>query len=339
MLSSKSDLLEAIEKIQGVPILVVGDLILDRYIWGDVTRISPEAPVPVVLVTNTEDRLGGAGNAVLNLINIGARVSVCGFIGDDEEGEAILNLLSSFGVHKEGVLVDRDRPTCLKTRVLARNQQVVRIDREERVAQGQALKEGFAAVVEANLGNAKAMIVSDYGKGAISASLMGRLHRCKAAGQIGLGICPLVLDPHPVNYGVYEAVCVAKPNKKEAEMAAGMVIEDRESAFKAAGILIKKWNADLMLITLGEGGLVILGTGEDKGIYLETVAQKVFDVSGAGDTVTAVFGAALAAGVDVVVAGELANIAAGLVVSEVGTAPVNMEKLKHKIDQLTDLKA
>lgn len=332
---SKEDLLGIIEKIKDLPVLVVGDIMLDRYIWGKVERISQEAPVPVVQVTKIEDRLGGAGNVVRNLQSLGARVSVCGFISDDEEGQTVLKLLDRDGVGKDGVIVDRSCPTTLKTRVIAHNQQVVRIDRENVGAKSPALREAFAALVDAHIDESKALILSDYGKGGISESLIKKIGDAKAAKRIGLGIRPFVIDPHPSNYHIYNGMTVAKPNRKEAEAGSGIKITDRASALKAASILAKKWNADIMLVSLGEGGLLVLSKENPEGLFVESTALQVFDVSGAGDTVTATFSAALAAGATLAQAGDLANIAAGIVVAEVGTVPIDRTKLQREVERLS----
>lgn len=331
---SKIDLLSALDAIQDIPILVVGDLILDRYIWGKVERISPEAPVPVVEVKRMEDRLGGAGNVVRNLCNLGARVTVCGFVGDDEEGAIVLRLLKESAVGKDGVIIDREHPTSLKTRVMAHPQQIVRIDREDRSERAKPFQQAFASLMEAHLGDGKAVIVSDYAKGTISEPVMARFAKARKEGKIGLGAIPLVVDPHPNNFSLYKHITFAKPNRKEAEAATGLKITDHESGFKAAHALIQAWDAELMMITLGEGGLVIAEQGKPDGIWFETHAQEVFDVSGAGDTVTAVFTAALAAGVPLPIAGYLSNLAAGIVVSEVGTVAIEREKLRAAINRL-----
>lgn len=336
MLSNKAELFETLDKIRGLPILVAGDLILDRYIWGTVERISPEAPVPIVLVKRTEDRLGGAGNVVRNLRNLGVNVSVSGFVGDDDEGRAVLKLMELDGIEKEGVIIDRSRPTPLKTRVIAASQQVVRIDRENPGAPpAPGLNEGVAAYIDQKLDQTKAVIVSDYGKGTVSNVLLEKLHAARDGKRLGLGVRPLMLDPHPENYGRYKGITIAKPNRKEAEIASGVKITSRESAVEAGKVLIERWDAEMMLVSLSELGLVIVRAGDDKGIALQTVARTVFDVSGAGDTVTAVFTAALAAGATPQVAGDLANIAAGTVVSEVGTVAVNVDKLRDEIEHLS----
>jgi len=334
LLSSKKALVETLAKIAQVNILVVGDLILDRYVWGGVDRISPEAPVPVVEVRRTEDRLGGAANTARNLRRIGAQVNLCGFIGDDDEGSAILGLLDRDGIIHEGVIADRTRPTTLKTRIIAQSQQIVRIDRESRVVQAVAMREGFAAVVESQIESVQGIILSDYGKGTISEPLIRILDSATTNGKIGLRARPLIVDPHPANYGIYRTMSVVKPNRKEAEQATGIKIHNRDSAVEAARALLKKWSASLALITMGEDGLMLLAATDPDPIFLDTMAQEVFDVSGAGDTVTAVFAAALATGADKVVAGDLANLAAGIVVSEVGTVAVDPVRLRHEIDRL-----
>ncbi len=332
--SSAEDLLGLLDKFSEVSALVIGDIILDRYIWGNVERISPEAPVPVVDVRKVEDRLGGAGNAVRNLCAIGAKVSLCGMIGDDEEGQRVLQLLDQSGVNKEGVMIDRGRPTSLKTRVIAHSQQVVRIDREDTRVQGVALSEGLAAMADAHLENSGVVIVSDYGKGAIAAPLFKRLSAARQEGRLGSRVRPLVVDPHPHNYDLYDGITIAKPNRKEAEVAVGFSIDSPEAATKAAQLLCKRWNSEMMMITLGEGGLMILPAIDQQAIFLETVAREVFDVSGAGDTVTALFSAALALGASPSLAGDLANIAAGIVVSEVGTVPINVTRLRSDIEKI-----
>lgn len=334
MLTSAEQLLKTTDAIAGLPVLVVGDIILDRYIWGRVERISPEAPVPVVEVKNTEDRLGGAGNVVRNLVNLGAKVALCGFIGDDDEGKKVLAQLEQQGVNRDGVITDRNRRTTLKTRVMAHGQQVVRIDDENLTAPAAALAEGLAAAIDSQLDGSKAVIVSDYGKGSVSEAVLRRLDQARVAKRLGLGTRPLLLDPHPRNYSLYKSYSIIKPNRKEAEKASGIDITDRPTAMQAAQLLLKKWNAEMVLITLGEDGLVLVEAGGKQPIMLETQTQEVYDVSGAGDTVAAVFTAALGAGASAGAAGELANIAAGIVVAEVGTFAVTADLLRERIQRL-----
>ncbi|MBX7144424.1 MAG: D-glycero-beta-D-manno-heptose-7-phosphate kinase [Oligoflexia bacterium] len=334
MLCSKAELFEVLDRLGGLPTLVIGDVILDRYIWGNVARISAEAPVPIVDVRRVEDRLGGAANVVRNLRGLGCEATLCGLIGGDEEGKIVLDLLKKDGVSSAGVLVDNSRPTSLKTRVVAQKQQLLRIDREERSTQEPAMCERFAQLVKAQVEAAKLIIISDYGKGVVTENLMQVFDSARQAGLIGRGARPLVLDPHPANFALYRGISVAKPNRREAEQASGIEISSRETALEAGLALIKKWNSDMLLISLGEDGLAVVGSKDTKPLFLPTVAQEVFDVSGAGDTVTAVFGAALAMGASPAVAGDLANISAGVVVAEVGTASISQKKLRQSIERL-----
>jgi len=333
VLGNKKELLATLDRIVSTPILVVGDLILDRYVWGKVDRISPEAPVPVVEVQRIEDRLGGAGNVARNLFTIGAKPSICGTVGDDEDGQVMVRLFSEIGADAKGVVVDSSRPTTLKTRVIAHTQQVVRIDREKRQGEVAQVNDRVAAALESSIEGSKAVVLSDYGKGLVSAKVLDTLHRAREAGKLGLAVRPLFVDPHPRNYDNYRFMSVAKPNRKEAEIASGRPIGSVEEAFKAAEVLMKKWNSEMMVITLGEDGMIVKQVGEEKGVHLETMAQEVFDVSGAGDTVTALFCAALAVGSSPTTAGVLANIAAGIVVSEVGTVAVDIERLRQHVSR------
>ena len=305
----------------------------DRYLIGSVSRISPEAPVPVVQVVRMEDRLGGAGNVVRTLVNIGLKVSVVGLIGDDSDGRIMLDLFDEIGAECSGVLVDSSRPTVLKSRVIAASQQVVRVDREVLDAARPEISKKLADLVRERLTTSRAVILSDYGKSAVTSDVLGVLTKAYEEGQLGLDVRPLFVDPHPRNYDSYHRMSVAKPNRKEAEAASGIVIKGVEDAFAAAGVLIKKWGADLMVITLGEGGMVVRRADSAEGLHLETMARDVFDVSGAGDTVTAVYTAALAVGAGPINAGILANIAAGIVVSEVGTAAIKLDRLREQVEK------
>lgn len=331
----RTELLQLLKRIRGLPILVVGDVILDRYLWGKVDRISPEAPVPIVELTSLEDRLGGAGNVARNLVRLGCKVTLCGFVGDDNDGKTVVELLANDGIAAEGIIIDQSRPTVLKTRVIAHSQQVVRIDREKRESPGMALQEGFAALVEAQLADHRVVIVSDYGKGTVGTPLCKRFSSAIADGRLSLELRPLVVDPHPSSYPLYERMTVAKPNRREAELALGRTIRTTEDARAAARDIMKKWNADMAMITLGEDGMVLMDSTHPQGSLIPTDAREVFDVSGAGDTVTAVFSAALGAGASGAEAGALANLAAGIVVSEVGTVAIEPEKLQLRIEELT----
>jgi rfaE bifunctional protein kinase chain/domain len=337
-MAEKKELLKVLEKIKGTPILVIGDIMLDRYIFGAVERISPEAPVPVVHVTKTENRLGGAGNAVRNLCNLSADVTLCGFIGDDQESAEVLKLLEKYKVGHDGVLIDRKLPTTSKTRVISQRQQIVRIDREEvpdsSNPRDSALVNKLIKYISSVYEKNNAVIFSDYGKGTVTSSVINLFEEAGKNKKIGFGIRPLMVDPHPTNYFIYKGMSVAKPNRKEAEIATGIRIKDRQSASKAARVILEKWHSQMVLISLGEDGLMIAQENNSPDIFIDTVAQEVSDVSGAGDAVTAVFTAALATGATPLIAGHLANIAAGIVVSEVGTVPIDAKKLLAAIEKL-----
>jgi rfaE bifunctional protein kinase chain/domain len=332
-LGNKEELLSALDLIASTPILVAGDVILDRYVWGKVERISPEAPVPVVEVVRMEDRLGGAANVVRNLAAIGAKPVMCGVVGDDADGQAVLKLLDESGAERSGMLVDGSRPTVLKTRVIGQHQQIVRIDHENRESLAGAVSTALSRSINDRIDASKAVIISDYGKSTISEDVLSMLSTAYASGRLGLKTRPLFVDPHPRNYERYRCMSVAKPNRKEAEVASGRAIESIEDAFRAAEILIKKWNSELMVVTLGEWGMVLRQAGSSDGLHLETAAREVFDVSGAGDTVTALFTSALAVGATPVTAGVLANIAAGIVVSEIGTAAIDLQRLRAEVSE------
>lgn len=332
-LGTRQELVETLERMAGTPVLVVGDLLLDRYTWGKVERISPEAPVPVVQVVRMEDRLGGAGNVVRNLVNIGVKVAVVGLIGDDSDGRVMLDLFEDIDADYSGVVVDSSRPTVLKSRVIAATQQVVRIDREVLDSARPEISKKLADLVAERIGPARAVILSDYGKSGVTQEVLTTLTASYEQGDLGLSSRPLFVDPHPRNYERYSRMSVAKPNRKEAEAASGRSIKSIEDAFDAAGILLKKWGAEIMVITLGEGGMIVRRADSADGLHLETMAREVFDVSGAGDTVTAVYTAALAVGAGPVNAGILANIAAGIVVSEVGTAAIKLDKLREQVEK------
>lgn len=331
--SSKTDLLDALEKIQGLPVLVIGDLIIDRYVWGAVDRISAEAPVPVVDINKVENRLGGAGNVAHNLRALGAKPTICGIIGDDDEGKELLSILQVLDIPQNGIVLDRHRPTSLKTRIIAQRQQMVRIDRELRSPMAAAQSEAFAALVDALMESHKAIVISDYGKGVVTPVLMRKFAEARAKGRIHYPSKPLVVDPHPTNFDIYGEVCVIKPNRKEAEQASGISITNVESASEVARKIEERWKTSVVFLTLGEDGLLMLEKGQEK-VVLPTVAREVFDVSGAGDTVTSVLSAALAAGISLRISGELANLAAGIAVSEVGTVAVTRDRIKTAIEEM-----
>ncbi len=328
----KSKLLGVVQGFRDVPMLVVGDLLLDHYIWGSVDRISPEAPVVVVAVTEENKRLGGAGNVANNLVSLGAKASICGAVGDDEAGQQMVELFAEKGVETEGILVDSSRPTTQKTRVIAHAQQVVRVDREVAEPLAENHQKEMGARVSASLKQARGVIVSDYAKGAICPAVFDALHgRSKTGPAAGA----VLVDPKAPNFSMYRSATVIKPNRKEAEESSGMRIKKRSDAIAAGRKLLTVWDTEMVLITLGEMGMVLVAREDEQHapVEVDTVARDVYDVSGAGDTVSAVFSLSLAAGASTSDAAVLANIAAGVVVGEVGTAVVSVDSLNSAIER------
>jgi D-beta-D-heptose 7-phosphate kinase/D-beta-D-heptose 1-phosphate adenosyltransferase len=336
MKKHREELLAIIDRFTDVPLLVVGDLIVDHYIWGKVDRISPEAPVVVVQVTEEDYRPGGAGNVVRNLATLGAKVAVCGVVGEDNPGRLLREMLGELGADTSGVVTDPSRQSTLKSRVIAHAQQVVRVDRESTAPLEEVQSAALASAVGERAKSAKGVIVSDYGKGAISASIFAQLAAVGGEGFFGGGKVPLVVDPKAAGFGLYHGVTVVKPNRKEAEEASGLPVRDRASAIEAGRVLLNKWNTEMVLITLGELGMVLVSDDNREPVEIKTVAREVFDVSGAGDTVSAVFTLALAVGASPRNAAELANFAAGIVVGEVGTVTVTKEQLCRAVEEECD---
>jgi D-beta-D-heptose 7-phosphate kinase/D-beta-D-heptose 1-phosphate adenosyltransferase len=304
------------EKMRDRRILVVGDVMVDEWVWGSVSRISPEAPVPVVAVADHSFTLGGAGNVASNLRAVGARVTLAGAIGDDVEGQRILGLLDEQDVDRSAVIVVRDRPTTRKTRIVAHNQQVVRADWES----VEALRAGDAArlcdLVARLAAECDAVILSDYAKGLISRELVGA---ARAA--------PIVAaDPKPQNITLFDGVTVLAPNAAETTIATGIVIKDDRSLERAGSSLLKRLGCRYVVITRGERGMALFGADGTRAV-VPSVARTVYDVSGAGDTVIAVLTAALAAEASIEMALQLANFAAGAVVEKLGTATASPDEI------------
>lgn len=304
-------------------ILIIGDLILDRYIFGKVNRISPEAPVPVVEVVSESFLLGGATNVASNIVALGGRASIAGIIGKDNAGRIIRDLLTDRNVDVEG-MVEGVRPTTVKTRVIAHNQQIVRFDREEKKhIEGKSL-ENLLAHIKRAIPKHDAVIISDYKKGVISAALVKAVVRYAKAKNIFVAV-----DPKVGHFHFYKNVSLITPNLMEASQGAGIEIKDEKSLLKAGRTLINKLSCKSVLITRGEEGMSLFRkyAKEIRATHIPTVAKKVFDVTGAGDTVIAVLALAHAAGASPEDAAVIANHAAGIVVGEVGTAVTTPEAL------------
>jgi D-beta-D-heptose 7-phosphate kinase/D-beta-D-heptose 1-phosphate adenosyltransferase len=321
-----TELEELTGKIAGKRILVVGDIIVDHFIYGTVCRISPEAPVPVVNVTKEEFLLGGGANVLHNIYSLGAEAVLCGIIGADDMGARLQNLLQDLGASTEG-LVTGKRPTTVKTRVLAQRQQIVRFDREQIGSPSAATVQRMIDYFEDNLAAFDAVIISDYYKGVIGKDLMENLmSRVKIIEKQEGRLIPVVVDPKPGNPERFSATSLITPNQLEAEKMSGVRIESDESLREAAEILLEKVSCQAVLITRGEHGMALLERGR-RLLTIPTTAREVFDVTGAGDTVIAALALGLAAGASYAVAATLANIAAGVVVGKVGTATVTQEEL------------
>jgi D-beta-D-heptose 7-phosphate kinase/D-beta-D-heptose 1-phosphate adenosyltransferase len=319
---------ENIDRFSEAKVLVIGDIILDEYVWGDVSRISPEAPVPVVEVKRNTKMLGGAANVVHNIATLGARPTLCGVVGQDLTGKVIINELNNMGLASDGIVLEQGRPTSIKTRVVARNQQVVRFDRETRTDIRPESIENLLVFIGENLDRLDAIVVADYGKGVISASLMKGLRKLIRSAE-GESV-KIAVDPKTGNFEYYHGVDVITPNHHEAGIFCRFEIVDEETLVRAGKQMIKELNCRSVLITQGKDGMTLF-ENDGKVIHIPTVAKKVFDVTGAGDTVISTFSLALASGVDLKSAAVLSNYAAGLVVGEIGTSTVSAEELKKLI--------
>ena len=316
-------------------ILVIGDLMLDEFLWGKVTRISPEAPVPVVDVQRRKYYPGGAANVARNLASLGAAVGIAGVVGEDHAGAQLKELLKQEGIVTECLLASKNRKTTHKARICAitrqvhdhleieDQQQIVRVDDESRVSLDAATKGRLSEIIRHEIGQHDAVILEDYAKGLIDQELVTLvISEAKAAGKI------VAIDPNPNNPFDWSGGTVLKPNRREAFQAAQLPYSQDEAAvLRAAEILQKKHAIRHLLITLGEAGMLLIEEGR-KPYHTPTRAQEVFDVSGAGDTAIAAFTLALAAGANGVEAAEIANHAAGVVVGKLGTATLSVEELR-----------
>jgi len=313
-----------IEKIQQQKILVLGDLMLDQYIWGKVDRISPEAPVPVVHVTQDSAYPGGAANVARNLSDFGVTVSIGGVIGKDDNGKKLQQLLHSASISTAGVLVLADFPTIVKTRIIARHQQVVRVDREEKYKNKAQDLHKLLHTLKKLVPEVDAVILEDYGKGFVTQELVNEIvSLAKETDTI------VAVDPNPNNWLQWSGVTLIKPNRQEAFAAAGIPYDDDEKSLLEIGNkLMERWDVPYLLITLGEEGMILFHPPAEP-YHTPTKAQEVYDVSGAGDTTIAFFTAALAAGLTGAEAADIANHAAGIVVGKLGTATLTPEELKN----------
>jgi rfaE bifunctional protein kinase chain/domain len=320
-------LLSLIPKFKQQRILVIGDMMVDKFVWGKVSRISPEAPVPVVEVTRETQALGGAGNVAGNLASLGATVYITGIVGNDVVGEQLKDDLRSRNIRTEKLVTDPSRPTSIKTRIIAQHQQVVRVDNEVKGSFSPAMVKNLIAMIEETIPQVQAVIISDYGKGVVDRLVLSRAIAAARKHRVAITV-----DPKIEHFQRYKKVGCITPNTKEA--IEGMhwrdVYEDKDIAELGTKIL-KKLNSDSVLITRGEKGMTLIEPN-NKITHIPTRAKEVYDVTGAGDTVIATLTLALAAKASYVEAAEIANFAAGVVVAKLGTATVSPAELIKAIN-------
>ncbi len=321
----KGRLKELLSGMNGRSIAVVGDLMLDRYFWGSVSRISPEAPVPVIEMEQEQDRLGGAANVAMNIKSLGGKPLLIGVIGADNSGKRVHELLRESGFSTDGIVVDGTRPTTVKTRVIAHSQHVVRIDRETRSEISFIIQNKIIDVLRHHMNDLDGIIIEDYNKGVIAKSLIRQIIELARESHK-----PITIDPKFNNFFAYEHVTVFKPNRKEVEEALGVRLRDPESVREAGKSLLERLHAENVLLTLGEQGMTLI---EHDGTVssVPTMARNVADVSGAGDTVIATLTLALAGGARIREAASLANFAGGIVCGYVGIVPIDKEELERTV--------
>jgi rfaE bifunctional protein kinase chain/domain len=322
-----SNLNSIIQKFSGVKVLVIGDVMLDQYLWGSVERISPEAPVPVVKLQKTSLVLGGAANVAANIAGLGAKPILIGAVGFDNESKLFKPLLDKLKISAANLVKIKNRPTTIKTRIVAHNQHVVRIDQEDNQYLCKIDEEKVWKKIERSIDKTEIVIVSDYAKGVLTGNLLTRLittaRRMKKI---------VLIDPKGNDYGKYTGADILTPNRFEAAQACGLQPDGQTVVEQAGQMLIKKLNLQSVLITQGEDGMTLFQKN-GKSFHLDALARKVYDVTGAGDTVIAAFGVSLGSGCDLFEASEIANISAGIVVEEIGTTTISLEKLRSFLDK------
>jgi len=315
---------ELLENCRGKRIAVVGDVMLDRFFWGTVNRISPEAPVPVVDLEEETAHLGGASNVANNLSNLGIFPLLCGVVGDDNSGKIFFEIAQQNGIDISGLFVDNTRPTTVKTRIIANNQHVVRVDREVREPIPEHITDSIIKVI-ANEKNLDGIIFQDYNKGTITTRLIHTL--IKIANDRGI---PTFVDPKFDNFFEYKNSTVFKPNRKEAQQALNRKLQNREQILAAGDELMQKLAPQAVLLTLGTDGMALFEANGEVS-FVSTRARKVADVSGAGDTTIATFAAIYTSGANLKECATIANYAAGVVCEEPGVVPITIDKLLDSI--------
>ena len=320
----KTKLEDVLKSLPQSKIMVIGDIMLDEYLWGNINRISPEAPVPIVEIERISHRLGGAANVVQNLVKLGVNTTLISIRGDDSNGETLTEMLKSSGCNCGSICVSRTRPTTIKTRIIAGNQQVIRSDRETTDALDHdeigLMKSAFDKAVD----GIKAIIISDYGKGVVCEEFLK--YALSEAKKRGIFIS---VDPKEKHFDLYRMVDVITPNLKEAHVIVNKPFQKRslEEIIELGWDIVNRMSLKFLLLTLSERGMMLFDKNENKCSHLPTVAQSVFDVTGAGDTVISVFSAAMASGASPVESAYISNHAAGITIGEIGTSSVDLETL------------
>ncbi len=318
---------EVLEKFKEVRILIIGDIMLDRYVWGKVERISPEAPVPVVKVEKEDYKLGGSANVLNNIISIGGKAELCGVIGDDLNGEKILEILNRKNASTDGIIIEKNRISTVKTRIIGNHQQIVRIDREDNKGIFKSTYKKFQKYLSERIEEFDAIIISDYGKGMIFKETYDYIITlAKKYNKI------VNIDPKNQNMGIYKRPTLLTPNLQEASFAAGVPIS-MDNLGNVGKSLLDKFESDYLVITLAEKGMAVFTKNNDGFIHIPTIAKNVYDVTGAGDTVISILTLGMSAGLDIVNSAKLANTAAGIVVTKLGAEVVTPEELKETWNQ------
>lgn len=307
-------------------VLVVGDVMLDEYVWGEAGRISPEAPVPVVDVVSESLRLGGAANVARNIVSLGGRVELLALVGRDDYAVSLCDLLDDHGISSGGLIQDSGRPTTRKTRIVASRQQVVRVDRESRQAMTDEIRRPFIDGLRKNMANVGGVIVSDYGKGVVDLELMQEIASLAKEHDVFVAV-----DPKESHFYQYKDVSIVTPNVHEASGATRIEIRDLESLEEAGKRLLAELNAEAALITRGSEGMSLFRPDQPTS-HIPVMAREVYDVTGAGDTVVATLTLARVAGATLEQAAVLSNAAAAVVVGDVGTASVTPDELEMAIE-------
>ena len=312
---------EILNTIRDRSIVVLGDVMLDEFVWGDVTRISPEAPVPVVDVRRESVHLGGAANVLANLVALGTRGSVIGVVGSDVTGERLRSSLSELDANKDTLIVDGSRPSTSKTRIVAHNQLVVRADRESRIPVSAKIEDQIIDRLKDELSDASAFVVSDYDKGVVTPRILAEVL------PFAYERLPVLVDPKLRNFNSYRPASLVTPNHYEALRMSNTEDDSDGGLRHAATVIQQRLDCDAVLITRGDKGMMLLGR-DNQPAYVKTAAREVYDVTGAGDTVISALAAALSAGATMIEAAMFANQAAGIVVGKVGTATASADELR-----------